>query len=65
LSSLKKFKLARPSFHFELTPADIDRLKQNISTLESDLKNIISSDLPDFKAQPVNWNWANVNLRKT
>lgn len=62
LSSPKKFKLAQSEFYFELTSLDIDRLKQNIATIESDLRDIISSNLPDFKAQPINWNWANVDV---
>ena len=63
LSSPKKFQLTHSQFHFELTSVDIDRLKQNVATLDSDLGNVISSNLPDFKGQPVNWNWANVDVR--
>lgn len=65
LSSPKKFKLMDSHFHFELSSVDIDRLKQNIGTLESDLKNVISSNLPDFKEQSINWNWTNVDIGKS
>ncbi|MBI3939380.1 MAG: hypothetical protein HY315_00970 [Acidobacteria bacterium] len=65
VSSPKKFKLSESRYLFELTYIDIDQLKQNIATLENDLKNIINSNLPDFKGQPVNWNWANVDIKKT
>lgn len=65
LSSPKKFKLAHSQFDFELTSVDVDRLKQNIATLDSELRNVISSNLPDFKGQPVNWNWANVDVRRS
>lgn len=65
VSSPKKFKLSESRYQFELTSIDIDQLKQNIATLENDLKNTINSNLPDFKAQPVNWNWANVDIKKT
>ena len=65
LSSPKKFKLTHSQFYFELTSIDIDRLKQNVATVESELRDLISSNLPDFKAQPVNWNWANVNVDTT
>lgn len=65
LSSPKKFRITHSEFHFDLTAVDIDRLKQNVATLDSELKNIISSNLPDFEAQPVNWNWANVDVGTT
>lgn len=65
LSSPKKFKLKHSEFHFELTSIDIDHLKGNVSALDSELRNVISSNLPDFKAQDVNWNWANVDVRKS
>jgi hypothetical protein len=65
LSSPKQFTLTHSRFHFNLTSLDVDRLKQNIATIESELRDVISSNLPDFKAQPVNWNWANVDVRTT
>lgn len=65
LSSPKKFRITHSEFHFDLTSIDIDRLKQNVATLDSDLRNIISSNLPDFEAQPVTWNWANVDVCTT
>ncbi|MBI1748058.1 MAG: hypothetical protein HYR55_15935 [Acidobacteria bacterium] len=64
LSSPKKFELAHSRYQFVLSPNDIDRLKQNIATLDIDLKNIINSNLPDFSALPVNWNWANVDIKR-
>ena len=64
LSSTGKFKLTNPTFYFDLTSVDIDRLKQNISTIESELKNIIQSTIQDLKASPINWNWANVDIHK-
>jgi len=65
LTSPRKFKLKHSQFHFDLTSIDIDRLKQNTSAIESDLRNIISSESPDFTLEPVNWNWATVKLLKT
>lgn len=64
LSSPKKFRITQSQFYFDLTSVDIDRLKQNVATLDNELRNIISSNLPDFKKQPLNWNWANVNVFK-
>lgn len=64
LSSSKKFKLKHSQFGFELTSFDINRLKENKTTLDSQLKNIISTNLPNFEAQAINWNWANVDVQK-
>src|SRR5262249_43845015 len=64
LSSPKRFKVTHSQFQFELSSHDVDRLKQNIATVESELRDGISSNLPDYKYQPVNWNWANVDVRK-
>lgn len=64
LSSPKKFKLAHSRFDFELTSVDIDRLKENTNTLEIDLQDLISSNLPDYKREVINWNWANVDVTK-
>jgi len=64
LSSTVKFKIINPKFYFDLTSIDIERLKQNIPTIDSDLKNIIQSNIQDFKASPINWNWANVDIQK-
>ncbi len=64
LTSPQKFHLVSPYFHFELTTNDVERLKSNIITSEIDIKNIISSNLPDFQVQPVNWNWANVDVHR-
>ncbi len=65
LSSPKKFKLAHSQFDFKLTSVDIDRLKENLTNIEIDLKNIIQSNLPDSKSEDINWNWANINVQKS
>jgi hypothetical protein len=62
LSSPKRFKLMQSTFQFELTSLDVDQLKQNIPTAELEVRNTISSNLPDFKPPPITWNWANVNI---
>jgi hypothetical protein len=64
LSSPQKFSLLSSHFRFELTSADVLFLQRNIGALETEVKNIISSNLPDFQAQPVNWNWANVHVHR-
>jgi hypothetical protein len=65
LSSPKKFKLTHSQFNFELTSIDIDRLKENVTTLDVDLRDTISSNIPDFKREAINWNWANVDVHKS
>ncbi|WP_156392392.1 MULTISPECIES: hypothetical protein [unclassified Roseateles] len=62
LSSPQKFSVASGKFRFDLTASDVQLLQKNVSTMEADLRNIVSSNLPDFQAQPVNWNWANVDV---
>jgi len=62
VSSPNDVKLERAIWSFRLTAIDVDQLRQNLVTLETELRNIIKSDLPDFQAQPVNWNWANVDV---
>lgn len=63
VSSPKPFKLARSQFEFNLTSLDIDRLVKNLETLKIEIDDTISSNLPKFQARPINWNWANVNVR--
>ena len=65
LTSPQKFSLVSSRFHFELTANDVEFLQKNVSTLETEVRNVISSNLPDFQAQPLNWNWANVNVKRT
>jgi len=62
LSSPQKFNMSSGGFHFDLTENDVQPLQRNLAAMESDVKNIVSSNSPDFQAQPVNWNWANVDL---
>lgn len=65
LSSPRKFTLAHSRFAFELTSLDVDQLRQNVESLETELGNVIGSNLPDFQATPLNWNWANVAISKS
>lgn len=65
LTSPQMFSLLNSHFNFELTANDVAQLEKNVSTLETELKNTISSSLPDFQVQPLNWNWANVNVHRS
>lgn len=62
LSSPKKLTLSGGRFAFALSAIDVDRLQQNVESLRTDIENVIKSDLPDFEAEPINWNWANVDV---
>jgi hypothetical protein len=64
-SSPQVFKLIDSSFDFELSSVDIDRLKKNIPAIDTELRNVISSNLNDFKPQPLNWQWANVRMLRS
>ena len=64
MSSPRKFTLKRSHYRFSLTSLEVDRLRGNIATAKSDLKNIIRSNLPDFEQENISWYWANVNVQK-
>lgn len=61
-SSPQKFKLAESSFAFELSSVDVDHLRRNIALIDTEVRNIISSNLPTFAPQPITWQWANVSM---
>lgn len=65
LTSPQSFNIVNSRFRFELTSNDIALLDRNVATLNTDLQNIISSNLPDFQVQPLNWNWANVDIQRS
>lgn len=62
LGSPKKINLINNIYNFELSSIEIEKLQKNLNTMEINLRNIINSNLPDFKAEPINWNWANINF---
>jgi hypothetical protein len=64
LSSPREFRLTQSQFAFDLTSIDIDRLRQNLEALTTFQQNVINSNLPDFQEQPVDWNWASVDIQK-
>lgn len=61
-SSPQAFKLVESSFAFELSPVDVDRLRKNVALIDTEIRNIVSSNLPAFIPQPINWQWANVGV---
>ena len=64
LRSPQKFDLSGSKFYFSLSESDIDLMRKNIKAIETELRNIISSNLPDFQNQPLNWNWASVDIHR-
>ena len=62
LSSMAKLNFPKDRLHFELTSADIERLRQNIDVIRLELENAIKSNAPNFQAEPVAWNWANAEV---
>ena len=65
LGSPKKMVLTHDTFSFELTLIDVEKLQKNLGTLDTDLRNILNSNLSDFEPEPINWNWANVDIVKS
>lgn len=65
LSSPKKIALSHARFAFQLSELDVDHLRQNVQSIETDLSNLINSNLAEPPPRvDVNWNWANVTLRR-
>ena len=62
--SPQKFNLAPSSFAFELQDIDIDNLRRNIPMIETEVRNIISSNLPNSTQGQLFWHWANVSIRR-
>ena len=59
-----KFNLDQSKFAFELSKVDLDDLLRNGASIESDLKNTIRSNLPDFKPEAFTWKWVNAELMR-
>ncbi|MCX5735001.1 MAG: hypothetical protein NTW68_11835 [candidate division NC10 bacterium] len=64
LGSPSKVALTKLHCFFELTPVDVENLRRNLDTLDAELRNVINSNVPESKPEPVNWNWANVGVRR-
>jgi hypothetical protein len=59
-SSPQTFQLDRKSFMFEISSAEVDLLRKNLSNIEIELKNTILSNDPNAKSEPFSWHWVNV-----
>lgn len=61
-TSPQKFELTGATFAFELQAVDVEILRRNVPLIDTEVRNLISSNLPDAKPQPIVWQWANVSL---
>jgi hypothetical protein len=64
LSSPTKVALKGPGYFFVLTPVDIAQLRRNLTVIDTQLRDVIQSNLPDFQAAPINWNWATARVSR-
>jgi hypothetical protein len=60
--SPQKFKMIGAEFEFELRTTDIEQLRKNLPVVDTELRNVVSSNLDDSKPEPVHWQWANVAI---
>lgn len=61
-TSPQKFTLEEATFAFELTAVDVDSLRKNIPLIKTEVSNIIMSNVPDSRPEPLTWQWANVRM---
>jgi hypothetical protein len=64
-SSPQRFRLVASSFAFELQTIDVDALRKNIALVDTEIRNIISSNLSGFKPEFISWQWANVGIHRS
>ena len=62
-TSPQKFKLIESNFSFELMQSDVEHLQKNLPVIETEIRNVISSNLPESKPEPFHWQWANVSIQ--
>ena len=65
LGSPNKIALTHDTYNFKLTTIDVENLHNNLDVLDSELRNIIKSNLPDFEPEPITWKWVNVDIVKS
>ena len=61
-TSPQKFKLKGATFAFELQEVDVDLLRRNVPFINTEIKNIIMSNVPNTKPDQFTWQWANVTM---
>ena len=60
--SPQKFQLIGSKFAFELQEIDVDMLRRNVPLIDTEIRNIIMSNVPEAKPEPLLWQWANVTM---
>ena len=60
-----RFSIKQPSYSFELTPGDVEQLRQNLATLRRDLEDTIRTNLPEFRRELLTWNWVYPELNRS
>lgn len=60
--SPQKFRLTDSNFAFDLAAVDVDHLKKNLAVIDTEIRNVISSNFQEFKPKPINWQWANIRM---
>lgn len=61
-TSPQKFKLVGAKFAFELQDVDVDLLRRNVPIVNTEIRNVIMSNVPDTKPDQITWQWANVTM---
>jgi len=62
ISSPQTLRLIEPNFAFELSSVDVDLLLKNLEAINTEIENVIGSNIPGAKPKPIQWQWANVNM---
>lgn len=62
--SPQKFKLVSSTFAFELTEVDVDLLRRNVPVIETEIRNVIMSNVPGTKPDQLTWQWASVTMHR-
>ncbi len=61
-TSPQSFNLEGASFAFELTSVEVDSLRKNIPLIQTEISNILMSNVPNSTPEPITWQWANVAM---
>lgn len=64
IGSPQRFKFKNPTFSFSLSQADVTQLKQNIESIDVDMKNTINSNLAGAVSVEFSWQWVNPNVTR-
>jgi hypothetical protein len=63
IKSPDRAKLRIGEFEFVLAQSDVDALRDNLARIPIYYRNLVMSDVEDYKQEPISWAWRNVYLR--